>query len=74
MISSFILVVVIYGAVVCWGSITATDTYRINKIIHDAGKIIGHNLETRESFRDRRSRNKQLSIMDNPSNPLHDTL
>ena len=65
----------IYSAVVCWGSnISARDTNRINKLIRKAGTIVGQNLETFESVRDRRSLNKLLSILDNPSHPLHDTL
>lgn len=63
----------IYFAVVCWGSsISVRDANRINKLIHKVGAVIGHNMLTSESVRDKRSLNKLLSIMGNLSHPLHD--
>ncbi|KAK3514726.1 hypothetical protein QTP70_029193, partial [Hemibagrus guttatus] len=65
----------IYSVVVCWGgSISARDASGINKLILKAGSIIGHKMETFESVRNRRSLNKLLSIMDDPSHKLYNTL
>jgi len=65
----------IYFAVVCWGSsISARDDSRINKLIRKAGTVIGLKMETFESVMNKRSLNKLLSIMDNPSHPLHKIL
>lgn len=63
----------IYFAVVCWegGRIRARDASRINKLIHKAGLITGQNMKAFESVRVRRSVNKLLSIMENPSHLLH---
>lgn len=55
-------------------SISATDASRINKLIHKAGTISGQNKDTFESVRNRRSLNKLVSIVDNLSHPLYDTL
>ena len=64
----------IYCAVVCWGSsISARGASRINKLIPKAGSIIGQNLETFESVRNRKSLDKLLSIVNNPS-PLTSSL
>ncbi|KAK3558332.1 hypothetical protein QTP86_017265 [Hemibagrus guttatus] len=54
--------------------ISARDASRINKLICNAGSIIGHKLEAFESVRNRRSLNKLLSTMDIPSHPLYNTL
>ena len=65
----------IYFALVCWGSsISAKDASRTNKLIGKAGTVIGLKLETFESVMSKRSLNKLLSIMDNPSHPLHKIL
>jgi len=65
----------IYFAVACWGSsISSRDASRINKLIRKAGTVIGLKLETFESVMSKRSLTKLLSIMDDPSQPLHKTL
>ena len=58
----------LFFAVVCWGSSTSKkDISRINTLIQKAGHVIGSELETFVSVRDRRTLDKLLSIMDNPS-------
>lgn len=44
---------------------------RLNKLNHKVGTKTGQNMETCESLRDVRPLNKLLSIVDNPSYPLH---
>jgi len=55
-------------------SISSRDASRINTLIRKAGTVIGLKLETFESVMSKRSLNKLLSIMDDPSHPLHETL
>lgn len=55
-------------------SIIVKDCSRINKMIHKAENIIVHNLETLQTVRERSELNRLVSIMDNPSHLLHDTL
>ncbi|XP_034088755.1 uncharacterized protein LOC117557164 [Gymnodraco acuticeps] len=62
----------LFFAVVCWGgSIRAGDTSRINKLIRKAGSVIGIKLDPFEAVVERRTLNRLLSIMDNPTHPLH---
>lgn len=65
----------IFFAVVCWGgSIRASDTNRLEKIIKKAGSVLGLKLESFETVMERRKLNKLLSIMDNDQHPLHHTV
>lgn len=60
-----------YFAAVCWGRrISVGDVNRINKLLGKAETVIGHNMETFESLRDKRSLNKLLYIMDDPFPPM----
>ncbi|KAL3065695.1 hypothetical protein OYC64_015782 [Pagothenia borchgrevinki] len=62
----------LFFAAVCWGgSIRAGDTSRINKLIRKAGSVIGIKLDPFEAVVERRTLNRLLSIMDNPTHPLH---
>ncbi|KAL3050687.1 hypothetical protein OYC64_012664 [Pagothenia borchgrevinki] len=62
----------LFFAAVCWGgSIRDSDTSRINKLIRKAGSVIGIKLDPFEAVVERRTLNRLLSIMDNPTHPLH---
>ncbi|KAM4536419.1 uncharacterized protein PAE49_021037 [Odontesthes bonariensis] len=54
--------------------IRAGDTSRLNKLIKKAGSVIGCKLDSFESVVERRTLNKLLSIMDNPTHPLQQLL
>ena len=61
----------LFFAAVCWGgSIRAGDTSRINKLIRKARSVIGIKLDPLAVV-ERRTLNRLLSIMDNPTHPLH---
>lgn len=65
----------LYLAVACWGSSTSKrDISRIDKLIRKAGQVVGCQLETFVTVRERRTLDKLLSIMDNPAHPLHRTV
>lgn len=60
---------------VCWGgSIEASSTKRLNKLIEKAGSVIGCKLDTVETVVERRTLTKLLSILDVPDHPLHSLL
>ncbi|KAL3063508.1 hypothetical protein OYC64_003138 [Pagothenia borchgrevinki] len=62
----------LFFAAVCWGgSIRDGDTSRINKLIRKAGSVIAIKLDPFEAVLERRTLNRLLSIMDNPTHPLH---
>lgn len=50
-------------------SIGAGYTNSLNKLIREAGSVIGYKLETFEVVLERRPLNKLLSITDNPDHP-----
>uniref|UniRef100_A0A1A8PFW7 Reverse transcriptase domain-containing protein n=1 Tax=Nothobranchius pienaari TaxID=704102 RepID=A0A1A8PFW7_9TELE len=63
---------VVFFAVVCWGSgVKIADANRLNKLIRRAGSVLGVRLENLEEVSERRMLKKLLSIMDNPSHPMH---
>ncbi|XP_062860103.1 dehydrogenase/reductase (SDR family) member 7Cb isoform X1 [Trichomycterus rosablanca] len=65
----------VFFAAVCWGgSIRAGDAKKLNKLIKKAGSVLGCSLDGFELVVERRSVNKLISILDNPSHPLHDLL
>ena len=55
-------------------SITAADTNRLDKLLRRAGSVLGTSLEPVSAVAEKRMLSKLLSIMDNASHPLHDTL
>ena len=58
---------------ICWGgSIRASDTKKLNKVIKKVGYLLGNALEALELVVERGMLQKLLNIMDNTSNPLHD--
>lgn len=62
----------LFYTVVCWGgSIKASNTKRLNKLIKKAGSVIGCKLDTVETVVERRTLTKLLSILDIPDHPLH---
>lgn len=66
---------VIFYAVVCWscGS-TERDRKRLNKLVRRAGSVLGCPPETIQEVGERRMLAKLISIMDNTSHPLHETV
>ena len=55
-----------------WGGCTVTsDINRLDKLIKKVGLVTGCKQETSEAVPERRTLNKLLSIMGNPSHPLH---
>ncbi len=61
----------LFFAVVCWGGgIRAAEAGRLNK----ASSVVGLELDSLESVRKRRMKNKITVILDNPAHPLYDEL
>lgn len=55
-----------------WGSrVKTADASRLNKLIRSAGSVLGVELETLVEVSERRMLRKCLSILKNPSHPLH---
>jgi len=62
----------IFCAVVCWGSnMKVADSNTLDKLIRRAGSILGEELDPLLVVAERRMLSKLLSILDNPSHPLH---
>ena len=60
---------------VCWSSsITAADRKRLNKLIRKASSVLGCPLDPVEVVGDRRMTTKLLSIMEDASHPLQETV
>ncbi|KAM3860331.1 chondrolectin [Diretmus argenteus] len=65
----------LFFAAVCWGSsIKAADTNRLDKLLRRAASVLGTSLEPVSAVAERRMLSKLLTIMDNASHPLYDTL
>ncbi|KAI3360241.1 hypothetical protein L3Q82_014556, partial [Scortum barcoo] len=62
-------------AVVCWrgGSLKKKDAARLDKLVRKAGSV-GTELDSLTSVAERRTLNRLLSIIDNPSHPLHSAI
>ncbi|KAI3363544.1 hypothetical protein L3Q82_012147 [Scortum barcoo] len=62
-------------AVVCWGgSLKKKDAARLDKLVRKAGSVVGTELDSLTSVAERRTLNRLLSIIDNPSHPLHSAI
>ncbi|TWW80175.1 hypothetical protein D4764_10G0012050 [Takifugu flavidus] len=65
----------IFFAVVCWGAgIKAKDANRLNKLIKKAGSVVGCRLANLDEVVKDRMVLKLRTIMDNPSDPFHNTV
>ncbi|KAI3358660.1 hypothetical protein L3Q82_014719 [Scortum barcoo] len=47
---------------------------RLDKLVRKAGSVVGTELDSLTSVAERRTLNRLLSIMDNPSHPLHSAI
>ena len=65
----------IFYAVVCWGyGSSERDRKRLNKLVKRAGSVLDCPLDSIEEVGERRMLVELMSIMDNPSHPLHETV
>ena len=65
----------IFYGVVPWGSsITTADKKRLDKLIKKASSVLGSGLNTVQVVRERRAIAMLLSLMENSSHPMQDTL
>ena len=72
--NSVVASAIMYG-VVCWSSsITAADRKRLNKLVKKASSVLGCPLDPVEVVGDRRMTTKLLSIMEDASHPLQETV
>ncbi|XP_060770815.1 uncharacterized protein LOC132881852 [Neoarius graeffei] len=66
---------VLFCAVVSWGgSIKKRDTGWLDRLVRNAGSVLGTELESLTSVAERRALSKLLSIMDNVHHPLHSAI
>ncbi|KAI3367054.1 hypothetical protein L3Q82_009687, partial [Scortum barcoo] len=56
------------------GSLKKKDAARLDKLVRKAGSVIGTELDSLTSVAERRTLNRLLSIIDNPSHPLHSAI
>ena len=63
---------VLFYTVVCWGgSISKKDTSRLDKLIRQAGSVVGMKLDSLVMVAEGKTLDKRLDITDNASHPLH---
>ncbi|KAI3368513.1 hypothetical protein L3Q82_025518, partial [Scortum barcoo] len=56
------------------GSLKKKDAARLDKLVRKAGSVVGTELDSLTSVAERRTLNRLLSIIDNPSHPLHSAI
>ncbi|XP_051807248.1 uncharacterized protein LOC127534909 [Acanthochromis polyacanthus] len=62
-------------AVVCWGSsLKKKHAARLDKLVRKVGSVVGTELDSLTSEAERQTLNRLLSIIDNPSHPLHSSI
>ena len=65
----------IFFAVTCWGSgLKVADNNRLNKLIRNAGDVLGEELDTLTTGTERKMLSMLQSILDNVSHPHYNTL
>ncbi|KAI3351105.1 hypothetical protein L3Q82_005675 [Scortum barcoo] len=70
-----VVVIALLYAVVCWGrSLKKKDAARLDKLVRKAGSVVGTELDSLTSVAERRTLNRLLTIIDNPSHPLHSAI
>ena len=66
---------VLFYAVVCWGGSTKKrDAGRLDRLVRKAGSVVGAELESIASVAEKRTLSKLLTIMDNETHPLYNTI
>ena len=66
---------VLFYAVVCWGGSTKKrDAGRLDRLVRKAGSVVGAELESITSVAEKIILSKLLTIMDNETHPLYNTI
>ena len=68
---SVVASVLSYTVVCCRGSTSKGDFSRLEKLIMQAGSVVGTKLDPLATVAERRTMHKLLAILDNASHPLH---
>ena len=59
----------------CWGGSTKKrDAGRLDRLVRKAGSVVGAELESIASVAEKRTLSKLLTIMDNETHPLYNTI
>ncbi|KAI3373002.1 hypothetical protein L3Q82_023449 [Scortum barcoo] len=56
------------------GGLKKKEAVRLDKLVRKAGSVVGTELDSLTSVAERRTLNRLLSIIDNPSHPLHSAI